>query len=122
MEESVLKSTKKILGLGPDYDAFDQDVITHINAAFSTLLQVGVGPSTGFFITGDTETWSELDVPAEQLNLVKTYVYLKVRMLFDPPSTSFHLDAMNKQIQEAEWRLFVFADPPMPVEEVVGEE
>lgn len=115
MEESVLTSTKKILGLAPEYEAFDQDVITHINAAFSTLMQLGVGPTTGFFISDDTAVWDDLVVPDEQVNLIKTYVYLKVRMIFDPPNTSFHIDAMNKQLQEAEWRLYIFADP---VEEI----
>lgn len=85
MEESILKSTKKILGLEADYLAFDPDVITHINAAFSILDQLGVGPEGGFFIVDESAVWADFIVPPNQLNLVKTYIYLKVRVLFDPP-------------------------------------
>jgi hypothetical protein len=110
MEESILKSTKKILGLAESYTAFDLDVATHINTAFSTLNQLGVGPVDGFFISGEEETWSNFDVPANQLHMVKTYVYLRVRVLFDPPQTSFHLTAANEQIKELEWRLNSFRE------------
>ena len=123
MEESILKSTKKILGLDADYTPFDLDVITHINAAFSLLNQLGVGPVEGFSIEDDSASWSDFDVPSNQLHLIKTYVYLKVRILFDPPGTSFLLEAANNQIKEYEWRLNVFREvelPPFvpPVEEV----
>ena len=96
--ESILNSTKKVLGLAEDYDAFDQDVITHINATFSVLNQVGVGPADGFFIEDDTAVWADVGLPDNQLHLVKTYMYLKVRFLFDPPGTSFHMSAMKEQI------------------------
>lgn len=110
MEESILTSTKKILGLDEAYEVFDLDIITHINAAFSILNQLGVGPINGFYIEDKDEEWSSYEVPANQLQLIKTYVFLKVRMFFDPPGTSFMIDAMNKQIQEAEWRLNVFRE------------
>jgi hypothetical protein len=110
MEESILKSTKKILGLADTYTVFDLDVITHINAAFSTLDQLGVGPDGGFFIENDRDEWSDFDIPANQLNLVKTYIFLKVRILFDPPTTSFLIEATNNQIREYEWRLSVFRE------------
>ena len=84
MEESILKSTKKILGLAEDYTAFDQDVITHINASFSILNQLGVGPVESFMINDDVTVWADYDVPDNQLHLVKTYIYLKTRLLFDP--------------------------------------
>lgn len=110
MEDSILTSTKKILGLAEDYTAFDLDVITHINAAFSILAQLGVGPWAGVFIDSADYFWSDLEIPDNQRMLVKTYVYLKVRMLFDPPTTSFLIDAMDKQIKEYEWRLNVFRE------------
>jgi hypothetical protein len=119
MEESILKSTKKILGLEADYLAFDPDVITHINAAFSILDQLGVGPEGGFYIQHDAAVWADFVVPPNQLNLVKTYVYLKVRVLFDPPGTSFLLQSAQDQIREYEWRLNVFREVLLPpVEEV----
>lgn len=109
METSILTSTKKILGLAGDYTEFDLDVITHINSAFSTLTQLGVGPAEGFSIEDETSDWSDFvdtdDDP--QFNQIKSYVYLRVRMLFDPPTTSFMLDAMNKQIEKMEWSLNV---------------
>lgn len=114
MEESILISTKKILGLEADYTPFDLDVMTHINSAFSLLNQLGVGPTEGFFIEDDSALWSDFIVPENQLHLVKTYVFLKVRILFDPPGTSFLIDAMNNQIKEFEWRLNVFREVELP--------
>ncbi len=111
MDESILTSVKKILGLSGSYTAFDQDVLMAVNAAFSVLAQIGVGPSAGYFITDNTQLWSDLDVPADQLNLTKTYICLKARLVFDPPSTSYLLDAMEKQTKEYEWRLTVMRDP-----------
>lgn len=121
MEESILKSTKKILGLAEDYTAFDLDVITHVNAAFSILNQLGVGPKDGFMIEDDTDLWSDFAVPMNQLNLVRTYVFLKVKSLFDPPATSYLIQATNDHIKEYEWRLNSFRewelDPVDPMEE-----
>jgi hypothetical protein len=110
MEESILKSTKKILGLDENYLVFDLDVITHINAAFSILNQLGVGPVNGFFIEDETAVWSDFVVPENQLRLVKTYVYLKTRSIFDPPSTSYLIEAVNNQVKEYEWRLNIFRE------------
>jgi len=132
MEQSILISTKKILGIDKDYTVFDLDIITHINTAFSTLTQLGVGPANGFMIEDDTAVWSDFipDYPAGaappsgddlQYNSVKTYVFLKVRQLFDPPSTSYLITAVEKQIQELEWRLNVhreedgWVDPNPPL-------
>jgi hypothetical protein len=123
MEESILKSTKKILGLSEDYTPFDLDITTHINAAFSILNQLGVGPAGGFSITDASALWSDYLVPSNQLHLVKTYVFLKVRFLFDPPATSFLLTTYDNQIKEYEWRLNVFRewelDPEDPMYPVV---
>lgn len=114
MEQSILTSTKKILGIDESYTAFDWDVITHINAAFSILNQLGVGPEEGFFIDDASAEWSDFPVPMNSLNLIKTYVYLKVRILFDPPGTSFLLNAATDQIKEYEWRLNVFREVELP--------
>lgn len=116
MEQRILVSTKKILGLDEAYTAFDHDIIVHINSAFSTLNQLGVGPEEGFMIYDDTTTWNSYPVPIEQLNMVRTYVFLSVRMLFDPPATSFHLEAMNRQKTELEWRLNVFTESHVHVD------
>lgn len=110
MEASILTSTKKVLGIAESYTAFDLDILTHINAAFSTLNQLGVGPVNGFFIEDASAEWEEFGVPANQLAMVRTYVFLKVRMLFDPPGTSYLIEAMNKQIEEYEWRLNAFRE------------
>lgn len=107
MEQSILTSTKKILGLAVDYTAFDLDIITHINAAFSTLTQLGVGPADGFMIEDASAEWYDYIENDPQLNTIKSYVFLKVRQLFDPPATSYLITAMEKQIQEFEWRLNV---------------
>lgn len=110
MESSILTDIKKKLGLAKEYTVFDEDVVTYINAAFSSLNQLGVGPVDGFMIEDDGAEWEEFDVPMNQLNLVKLYVALKARMAFDPPQTSFHISAMNEQIAEYEWRLNVFRE------------
>ena len=117
MEESILSSTKKILGLESEYTAFDLDVITHINSAFSTLNQLGIGPEDGFFIDDETAVWGDFDCPAVQQHLIKTYIYLKVRMLFDPPQTSFLLDTYTNQIHEYEWRLSALRDAELAASE-----
>jgi hypothetical protein len=123
MEASILTSTKKILGIAEAYTAFDLDIITHINATFSILAQLGVGPSEGFMIEDELNEWEEFDVPQAQLNLVKTYVFLKVRLLFDPPATSYLITATENQIKEYEWRLNLARENeiPLPIEEVVEE-
>lgn len=110
MENSILTSTKKILGLAEDYTAFDLDVLTHINSVFSILSQLGIGPALGFSIEDKEATWDDFGVAADKLQMVRTYMYLKVRMLFDPPSTSFQIEAMNSQIQEHEHRLTYLAE------------
>lgn len=106
-EDSILIGTKKILGIGADYDAFDLDIITHINAVFMTLNQLGIGPAEGFMIEDDSSKWQDFLGEDANLNAVRTYVYLRVRVLFDPPSTSFHLNSLQEQIKEFEWRLNV---------------
>lgn len=115
MEPSILNSTKKILGLAENYTAFDLDVITHINATFSVLDQLGVGPFDGFMIEDATAVWDSLELPMNQLNLVRTYMFLNVRLLFDPPATSFHLSAAKAQLDEYVWRLSAMRESLIPV-------
>jgi hypothetical protein len=128
MENSILISTKKVLGIDEDYTAFDLDIITHINTAFSTLTQLGVGPAEGFMIEDDTAEWADFVTNDLQYNSVRSYVFLKVRYLFDPPQTSYLITATEKQIAELEWRLNVhreeteWDDPDpgrLPIEDVI---
>lgn len=107
MTDSILNSVKKVLGLADDYDVFDQDVIMHINSVFSTLNQLGIGPDKGYAIEDATGVWADFLDDDARLNSVRSYVYLRVRVLFDPPTTSFLLDAFAKQIEQMEWRLNV---------------
>ena len=130
MEQSILNSTKKILGIAEDYTVFDLDIITHINTAFSTLAQLGVGPTAGFMINDAEEVWTDFTAEDFQYNSVKSYVFLKVRQLFDPPQTSYLISATEKQIQELEWRLnvhreeteWIDPDPPRYPVDIYGEE
>lgn len=108
--ESILTSIKKLLGIGEDYTHFDADIIMHINSVFAVLTQLGVGPSEGFSIEDDIATWNDFLPDDPRLNTVKSYVYMKVKLLFDPPTGSTHADAMNRVISEFEWRLNVAAE------------
>ena len=104
MNGSILDSIKKNLGIVPEYTAFDDQIILDINAAFSTLHQLGFGPDEGFEITGIDEFWSDI-IEEPRFNFVKSDVCMKVRAMFDPPTSSYALDALNKQIAEYEWRI-----------------
>lgn len=110
-QESILDTTKKVLGVSPDYEEFDLDIITHINSALSVINQIGVGPAECFTIQDRQAKWADIGVPINQLQLVKTYLYLKTRMGFDPPGTSFLLNAMENQITEHEVRLSYLSSP-----------
>ena len=111
MEESILATIKEMIGPSVDYSAFDTDLIVNINTAFTVLNQLGVGPVSGFKITGEDERWSDfLGEDVLNLEAVKTYIYLKVRMAFDPPSTGAMVDAYKEMIKEYEWRLNVQVD------------
>jgi hypothetical protein len=110
VSDSILNSTKKALGVDSTYTAFDVDILMHINSAFATLNQLGIGPEEGFSIEDATPTWDAFLGTDKNLNSVKSYVYIKVRMLFDPPTTSFLIDALNKQATELEWRLNTYRE------------
>lgn len=108
--ESILTSVKKMLGITEDYTHFDNDIIMHINSVFSILTQLGVGDANGFSISDQSANWSDFIADETHIELVKSYVYLKVRLLFDPPQSSALIEAMNRQISEFEWRLNVAVD------------
>lgn len=114
MENSILTSTKKVLGIVDEYIVFDLDIITHINAAFSILEQIGIGPVNGFFIEDKSAVWSEFETSDKMTRMVRDYIYLKVRSLFDPPTTSFLIEAVNKQIAEFEYRLSYYREDLVP--------
>ena len=110
MEDSILNSIKKLLGIEADYTHFDTDIIIHINTIFMTLNQLGVGPSEGFRIEDSLATWDEYIEDDDNLDAVKTYMYLKVKLIFDPPLNSSVQETMKQSIQECEWRLNVQAE------------
>ena len=110
METSILTSIKKMLGIAEDYTEFDEDIITHINSVFLNLTQLGVGPEEGFMIEDDTATWEDFIDDSIQLQAVKTYMYLKVKLLFDPPLSSSVTESFTRMIAELEWRLNVAVD------------
>lgn len=103
--ESILTSIKKLLGIAEEYEHFDNDIIMHINSVFTILNQLGVGPAEGFFIEDDSSTWDEFIEDLTKLQAVKSYVFMKVKLLFDPPTSSAVTDSYNRLITEFEWRL-----------------
>lgn len=113
MEQSILKSTKKILNIGVDDTSFDQDILTHINSAFSHLHQLGIGPDAGFVIEDDAVEWSDFlseETPLYIISAVKTNVHLQVRSLFDPPQLPHVLTAMQQQLLESDTRLLIMRE------------
>lgn len=107
-QNSILQSIKKLLGLGDGYDVFDQDIIMHINTIFSNMNQMGIGPKEGFMIEDDKSTWDEYIKDQKILlqNII-TYVYLKVRLIFDPPANGNLLESINKTANELEYRIYI---------------
>lgn len=110
MADSILTSVKKALGLTEDYEAFDPEITMHINSVFSTLNQIGVGPDNGFQIEDKLATWDDLLAGDATLNMVKTWTYSKVRLIFDPPQTSFAIAAQQELIKELEFRIYTKAE------------
>ena len=111
METSILDSIKKLLGIPSEVTEFDTDILIHINSIFSILTQLGVGPSSGFSIEDSSAEWSDFIGDDARLSDVKSFVYLKTRLLFDPPASSAAMDAMNRMASELEWRINVSVDP-----------
>ena len=115
--ESILTSIKKLLGPGVEYEHFDPDLIMHINSLFMILRQMGIGPSQGFSISDDTALWTDYLSDIEEIEAVKTYIYMKVRLIFDPPTIGGVLEMYKEMIKEFEWRLNVEAETPTIKEE-----
>lgn len=115
--DSILTSIKKLLGIAEDYEHFDQDLIMHINSVLSILTQLGVGPSKGFSIEDENATWNDFIPEDKRLSSIRSYVYMKVKLLFDPPLSSSVMESMNRMISEFEWRLNVAAEPTQSNEE-----
>lgn len=105
-KDSILDSVKKMLGVSQEYDVFDADIIIHINTVLSNLIQMGVGPKQGFVINGKDAVWTDF-INKANLEQIKSYVYLKVRLLFDPPSNGTLLESMNNTAKELEYRLYI---------------
>ena len=115
--DSILTSIKKMLGIPEEYEHFDLDLIIHINTVLSILAQIGVGPYSGYSISDSSNTWDEFIPSGKNLETIKTYVYLRVRLLFDPPQSGTAAEAINRMISELEWRISVNVDPGTPLEE-----
>ena len=108
--ESILNSIKKLLGIAEDYDYFDSDIIMHINSVFATLTQLGVGPEDGFSIDDESDKWEDFLPEERMLHSVKSYMFMKVKLMFDPPLSSAVIECTKEQIKELEWRLQVAVD------------
>lgn len=109
--ESILTSVKKMLGIADEYTHFDPDVIMNINSALMTLTQLGIGPEEGFSICDDTSTWIEFIGDSKKVEAVKTYVFIQVKLVFDPPASAAVISSYERKAQELEWRLNVAVDP-----------
>lgn len=112
MSDSILDSIKKLIGTSVEYDVFDSDLIMHINSAFMILCQIGIGPSTPFRIYDRFSTWQDFLSDRDHFQSVIDYVYLRCKLIFDPPSSSFVLSSYKEQLNELEWRLNVMAETP----------
>lgn len=108
--ESILISIKKLLGIDAEYNHFDPDIIMHINSVFMILNQLGVGPAEGFSIEDDTAIWTDFVSDITKVEAVKTYIHLKVKLVFDPPLSSAAMESTKQLIDELEWRLNVADD------------
>lgn len=108
--ESILTSIKKLLGISEEYEHFDMDLVMHINSVFLILNQLGVGPENPFVIEDETSVWTDFIEDPTQLQAVRSYIYLKVKLLFDPPLSSAVIESTNRMISEFEWRLNVAAE------------
>lgn len=108
--ESILNSIKKLLGIAEDYTHFDQDIVIHINSVFMDLTLLGVGPEEGFVIEDDTSLWVDFLNDSIKLEAIKSYMYLRVKLLFDPPLSSAAIEAINRDIERWEWRINVVVE------------
>ena len=111
--DSILTSVKKMCGITEEYEVFDMDIITHINSVFMILTQLGVGPAEGFSIEDKYSLWVEFIPESAKLQAVKSYMYFKVRLMFDPPQSSSDIARIEKMITELEWRLNIAVGPEL---------
>lgn len=120
MDQSILNSVKKMVGVDPSLTVFDLDILTHINSVFADLEQLGIGPVDGFMIEDAVPTWDAFFGDDNRMSSIKSYVYFRVRLMFDPPQTSYLIESFDKQIEKMEWRLNVtregdsWTDPSLP--------
>ena len=112
MANSIFNSVKKVVGLLGDDGSFDEDILLHINSVISTLRQLGLSIPADFYVLDDVQTWRDLLGEFRDLDLVKSYMAMKVRLMFDPPSSSFGLASMTEMVKELEWRINVLTDQP----------
>lgn len=108
--DSILTSIKKMLGISEEYEHFDADIIMHINSVFMGLTQLGVGPSEGYRISDENASWEDFITNEEMVEAVKTYTYMKVKLIFDPPTSGTAIDSYNSIISDFEWRINVMVD------------
>lgn len=109
--DSILGSVRKMIGgIDEDESPFDRDLIIHINSVFTVVNQLGVGPKDAYSITDDSQTWEDFWGDSEVINMVKSYMYLKTKIIFDPPTSGVLHEALERQITEFEWRLSVQGD------------
>lgn len=118
-DESILTETKKALGIAETVTVFDSDIRMHINSAIGTLNQLGVGPEGGFEIVDSDATWSDLLLTDLKLSPVKSYIHLRVKLIFDPPPNSWASVAIKEQIEQLEWRINMVREDNIPIENVV---
>lgn len=111
-DDSILITIKKMLGISAECSHFDTDVTININSSIGTLRQLGIGPNYGFVVKSDKETWEDYLGNDTKLESVKLYIFLKSKIVFDPPQSSIVMDCYKEQIRELEWRLNRQVDPP----------
>lgn len=116
---SILQSIKKLLGVASEYTAFDEDIKIHINTVFAILNQLNIGPPNGFYITGPDEEWSSY-ITTTNITMIETFIYLKVKLIFDPPTSTAVIESINRTLSELEFRLYIEGDPKV-VPEVPSE-
>lgn len=110
--DSILTTVKEMLGITEEYTHFDVDIIAHINTVLAILSQIGLTTTNGFSIKDKDDSWNSIILPGTNLEMVKTYVYMKVKLIFDPPQSSGAVESMKQLISEMEWRISVSVDPP----------
>lgn len=118
MDNSILTSTKKLLGIAEEYTSFDTDIIIHINSALSVLTQVGVASSEDFYVKDEMDMWEDFTPFNSKIEMMKSYLYLKVKLLFDPPVNASVIESINKMISEFEWRIQIEVDKITQEEEI----